>query len=118
MANKNEKIILNFSKQLNECELKVFNFMCFCYYTDYYDEKENKINIFLKPEITKDKSKYINLRHILKEISDAHIIIREGKYEIRTRFINKIIIEQEKNLIICQMSDFYKEYMSSINLQD
>lgn len=116
---KSNRLIQDYVWNLKQYELKLFEFLCCCYDTKYYDGEKNEITVSLSdlskecnvPEMLNGGTYYIRFKSALKKLADTSIWVLEGNKEILIRMINKIIIEKKKGLVICQMSEDYENSM-------
>lgn len=116
---KSNRLIQDYVWNLKQYELKIFEFLCCCYQTEYYNEAKNEITVSLSdlakesknPQMLKEGSYYIRFKNALKKLADTSIWVEESNTETLIRMINKIIINKNKGQVICQMSEDYKNSM-------
>lgn len=117
---KSNNIIQNYSWHLNKQELKIFEFLCCCYNTEYYDEEKNTISISFNdfinevdmPKLKEHGYYYTEFKKVLKNLSDKSILIEDKNYGAIIRILSEAVWENKNGMVVCFMSNSYKEHMS------
>lgn len=120
VSTKSNVLIQNYSWHLKLYDLKVFELLCGCYNTQYYDPKKNIIKISLN-DLAKelnDKSileggyYYKRFKDAIKRLSDTSIWVTiNGNVEHLLRMVNTYDIIYNDSTITCYMSEDYKIHM-------
>lgn len=117
---KSNNIIQNYSWHLNKQELKIFEFLCCCYNTEYYNKENNTITISFNnfaeevnmPKLKEQGYYYMEFKKILKNLSDKSILIDDKNYGGIIRILSEAIWNNKSGTVVCFMSNSYKEHMS------
>ena len=117
---KSNDLIQNYAWDLKQFEIDVFEFLCCCYNTEYYNSEKNIIKFSLK-DFAKECNEsvildggiyYKKIKSALKKISDQSLwVLNENNDEELLRMMIKPIIKKNHSDIICIMSDDYKKHM-------
>ena len=124
MSTKSNALIQNYAWKLRQYELKIFEFVCCCYDTKYYDKEKNQISISFNDfatecdmlELTEGGIYYTKFKQALKKLSDTSIWVIKDNCEELLRIINKVTINKNIGIVICDMSDDYKKHMERSSL--
>ena len=120
VSNKSNVLIQNYAWKLKQYELKIFELLCCCYNTKYYDAQRNIIRISLNDfasELHDDTLLeggyyYKQFKTALKKLSDTSVwVVKEEKIEHLLRIVNTYDIIPKDSVVVCYMSDDYKEHM-------
>lgn len=122
---KTNELIQNYSWKLKEAELKLFEFVCCCYNTQYYNEETNTIRVSFSdyckeinvPIIIHGGKDYQDFKKTLQNLRDKSVwaIDKDGNEKLIT-IINTVKIEpNNKNMLTLYMSDDYYEFLKNKN---
>lgn len=120
VSTKSNILIQNYSWHLKLYDLKVFEFLCGCYNTQYYDSNKNIIKISLNDiakelddkSILEGGSYYKRFKDAIKRLSDTSIWVTiNGNVEHLLRMVNTYDIIYNDSTVTCYMSDDYRTHM-------